>query len=136
MKKPLAHSLAIALFIAALAGGASFADAAFSDGKGGPQTAGNAGGGFNGPGPSITSVSQAKQMRDDSHVMLRGNIVQHLGSEKYLFQDSTGTVTVDIDKEDWGGQNITPQDTVEIFGEVDKDWNSVEVDVARVVLVK
>ena len=134
MKKSLAHSLAIALFVAALAGGASLADAAFSDGKNSPQAA--VGGGFKGPGPSFTSVSQAKQMRDDVRVVLRGNIVQYLGHEKYLFQDSTGTVTVDIDNDDWGGQNITPQDTVEIYGEVDKDWNSVEVDVDRIVLVK
>ena len=132
MIPPFRLTLAVALFAAALAGGAAHAEAAFSADHTPPASKG----GFSGPGPSVSSVSQAKKMRDDTQVVLRGNIVQQVSHKKYLFQDSTGTVTVDIDKEDWGGQNITPQDTVEIFGEVDKDWNSVEVDVARVVLVK
>ena len=32
------------------------------------------GGGFQGPGPGASSVEQAKNMRDDSHVALQGSI--------------------------------------------------------------
>lgn len=86
-------------------------------------------GGFTGPKASVATVAQAKQMRDDSKVTLRGNIVQHLGKDKYLFKDATGQITIEIDDEDWRGVKVGPNDQVEIYGEVDKDWNSVEIDV-------
>jgi len=91
------------------------------------------GGGYSGPGPAIMTIEQAKSMRDDSLVTLRGNIVQHLGKDKYLFRDATGTIVVEIDHDEWGGQNVGPNDTVELYGEVDKEWMSVEIDVDRVV---
>ena len=96
-----------------------------------PAAAAN--GGFTGPGPAVVTVQQAKEMRDDSPVTLRGNIVQSLGDDNYLFRDSTGTITVDIDHKKWNGQQIGPEDTVEIQGEVDKDWTSIEVDVERII---
>ena len=72
-------------------------------------------------------------MRDDAPVTLRGNIVKHLGKDKYLFQDSSGTIQVEIDDDKWQGQTIGPNDTVELHGEIDRDFNSVEVEVDRVV---
>lgn len=105
--------------------------ASLAFGAGFTQTQGP--GGFSGPGPAISTVEQAKSMRDDAHVALRGTIVQHLGKDKYQFRDATGTITVEIDDDKWNGQTVGPQDTVELHGEVDKDWNSVEIDVDRVV---
>ena len=89
--------------------------------------------GFSGPGPAVTSAKDAAKMRDDSRVTLRGNIVQHLGKDKYLFQDASGSIQVEIDDDKWRGQSITPNDTVELHGKIDKDRNSVEVEVDRVV---
>ncbi|MDR2055192.1 MAG: YgiW/YdeI family stress tolerance OB fold protein [Desulfovibrio sp.] len=89
------------------------------------------GGGFTGPGPSAMTVREALGMRDDAVVTLRGNIVRHLGKDLYVFKDSTGTVNVDIDNDIWRGQDVSPKDTVEITGEVDKDWPSLEIDVQR-----
>lgn len=122
-----AFLLVAALWIAspALAAqtGGGFTGAAQPQGKGG----------FTGPGPAVVTVKQALEMRDDAKVTLRGNIVQHLGGDKYLFKDATGTVKVEIDDDEWGGQSVGPDDTVELYGEVDKDWNSVEIDVDRLV---
>ena len=91
------------------------------------------GGGYTGPGPSLNTVDQAKSMRDDTHVSLKGQIVQHLGGEHYLFKDDTGTINVEIDGDRWQGQNIGPNDTVEIYGEVDKDWTEMKIDVDRII---
>ena len=88
--------------------------------------------GFQGPGPRIITVKEALSMSDDTKVALRGNIIQHLGGDDYAFQDATGTITVDIDDKRWGGQTITPQDTVEITGKVDRDWGHVEIEVKSV----
>ena len=91
-----------------------------------------AGGGFVGPGPAVVGAAQVKEMRDDANVTLRGNIVQHLGGDDYLFRDATGTVQVEIDHDKWGGRKVTPTDVVVLHGEVDKDLFSVSVDVEQV----
>lgn len=92
-------------------------------------------GGYTGPSSAAATVEQALNMRDDTPVILVGNIVQHLGGDKYLFRDATGEVTVEIDHKDWRGVTVGPDDLVEIQGEVDRDWNAIEVDVDLIRLV-
>ncbi len=59
-----------------------------------------------------------------------------LNSSYAIFQDATGTIHVEIDHDEWGGNAVSPTDLVEIKGEVDKDWNSVEIDVKSVAKVQ
>ena len=77
-------------------------------------------------------VESAKSLRDDTWVTLRGNIVERISDDLYVFKDASGTINVDIDHKRWNGVTVTPKDTVEIQGEVDKDWNSVEIDVKQI----
>lgn len=86
-------------------------------------------GGFAGPTIAPTTVEAAKKMSDESAVVLVGKIEKNLGNEKYTFTDATGSITVEIDHEDWRGQTVSPEDTVEIRGEVDKDFTTIEIDV-------
>ena len=99
----------------------------------GPDGGFNRGGGFTGPGPALSTVQQARDMRDDSPVTLQGHIVQHLGDDHYLFKDNTGTINVEIDHKRWQGQNVGPNDLVEISGEVEKDWSELGIDVKRII---
>lgn len=98
------------------------AQAAFVDG---------AQGGYSGPGVNnSTTVKAIKSMRDDTYVTLTGKIVSRIGGDKYVFQDGTGQITIDIDDEDFRGQSVSPQNTVRITGEVDKEFGrAAEVDV-------
>ncbi|WP_111779116.1 YgiW/YdeI family stress tolerance OB fold protein [Pectobacterium parvum] len=89
-------------------------------------------GGFTDSQSSLTTVDKAKDLRDDSWVTLRGNIEKRIGDENYLFRDSTGTMEVEIDHKRWNGQMVSPNDKVEIQGELDKDFNSVELDVKQI----
>ena len=126
MKKILL-SMCVSVVALTLACSLAFAQTGgFSENK-----ASGAAGGFTGPGLAVSTVEQAKTMRDDYRIVLQGNIVQHLGGEKYLFKDNSGSITIEVDDDEWGGQTITPSDKIEIQGEVDKDWNSVEIDVKR-----
>ena len=97
-------------------------------------------GGFDGPGaPSMSpiSIQQALTMRNDTIVVIRGKIVNNLGDEKYLFKDETGDVIIEIDDEDWHGVRITPQDTIEIVGEIDKEFlERTKIDVKSFTIVK
>lgn len=111
----------------------TFSSAAMASGFQGPQ----ARGGFQGPGVEPSTVAQALEMRDDSAVVLTGQIEKSLGHEKYTFKDATGSITVEIDDDDWRGLNVTPKDTVIIRGEIDKDMlRTPEVDVDSIELKK
>lgn len=95
--------------------------------------AGATAGGFAGPRDSSVAnmtVKQALDMRDDSIVVLTGKIISSLGDEKYLFGDSTGQVIIEIDDEDWHGVTVTPENTIEIVGELDKElFDKTKIDV-------
>lgn len=73
---------------------------------------------------------QVKSQRDESWVTLQGKLAKHLGEDSFMFRDSTGEIMVEIDDESWVGQEISPNDTVRISGEVDQDWSDVKVDVS------
>ncbi|MDL2307792.1 NirD/YgiW/YdeI family stress tolerance protein [Desulfovibrio sp. OttesenSCG-928-C06] len=90
------------------------------------------GGGFTGPAPDPITVEQAKKLPDDSNVTLRGHIVKNLGGENYLFKDSSGEITLEIDAECWRGQQVGPEDLVEIRGELEKEFSGIEIDVDEV----
>ena len=92
-------------------------------------------GGFVGGPETIVTVSQVKEMRDDTPVIIQGNILQRMGNEKYLFQDSTGSITVEIDDDDWRGLTVTPNDTVKLMGEVDAGLFNTEIEIESIQIV-
>lgn len=93
-------------------------------------------GAFRDPGLAPSSVAEALKLNDDTPVVLVGQIEKSLGDEKYLFKDASGSVTVEIDNEDWRGVTVTPKDTIVIQGEIDKDFFKTEIDVDSVALKK
>lgn len=90
-------------------------------------------GGFTGPTAAAVSVAEAKKLRDDSPVVLKGNIVKSLGDEKYEFSDNTGSITLEIDAKVWGTISVSEKDVVEITGEIDRSTpRFTEVDVKTI----
>ena len=89
-------------------------------------------GGFQPSSASVVTVKQAEEMRDDSWITVRGTLEKQIGKEDYLFRDASGTMEVEIDHKRWNGLTITPKDQVELTGELDKDFNSIELDVKQV----
>jgi len=75
------------------------------------------------PGQALTlshpvTVLGAWDLPNDSWVILTGNIVNSLGSNRYTFRDSSGEMIVEIDQNIWRGLFIGESDRVEIRGEV------------------
>lgn len=105
--------------------------AAQQGGFSGPQTTAQAGG-FVDKNHSITTIANAKEQREGTWVRLQGNIIERVSDDTYIFKDASGTITVDIDHKYWKGVTVAPQDLIEIQGEVDKDWRSVEIDVKQI----
>ncbi|ORM74849.1 TIGR00156 family protein [Pantoea wallisii] len=89
-------------------------------------------GGFQADKASVVTVKQAEEMKDDSWITVRGTLEKQIGDEDYQFRDSTGTMKVEIDHKRWNGQTVSPKDQVELTGELDKDFNSIELDVKQV----
>ncbi|WP_034280550.1 NirD/YgiW/YdeI family stress tolerance protein [Alkanindiges illinoisensis] len=84
---------------------------------------------------ATVTVAQAKTLKDDSKVVLNGQILRAMGDEKYEFKDASGTIVVDIDDEKWNGQPVDSSVKVTLVGEVDHDRfpkKTVEVDVDEV----
>lgn len=86
-------------------------------------------GGFVGGAETIVTVKQVNEMRDDVPVIVKGHIVQRMGDEKYLFEDSTGSITVEIDDDNWRGQTVAPTDTVKLYGDVDRGIFKTEIEI-------
>ena len=79
--------------------------------------------GFIGPfGPATAvTVAQIQTFPHKAQAVLRGNIVQHLGSDRYLFRDSSGDIVIKIKHNRWWGLSVGPTDLVELGGELKRD---------------
>ena len=95
-------------------------------------------GGFTGPGAvAVNTVQGALNAYDDTIVTLTGKITRQVAHEKYEFSDSTGTIIIEIDDDEWYGVQAGPNDTVQIRGEVDSDtFRRNEIDVKFITIVK
>lgn len=67
------------------------------------------------------TVSQIRDARIGTYVVLTGNIVDHQREEYFTFRDATGTITVEIENRVWQRRDITPETRVRIMGEVDRN---------------
>ena len=79
--------------------------------------------------PTYWSVTEVVEMPDNSPVVMRGRIRQNMGEQMYLFEDSSGTIMLEIDEEDWNGNTVRVDDIVTIYGTVDKGGRVAEIDV-------
>lgn len=80
---------------------------------------------------NVVTVIQLKDVADDSWATVEGKLVKHLGGENYLFRDASGEVEVEIDADVWRGQEVGPDDSVRLRGEVDHSWNKTELEVEQ-----
>ena len=91
--------------------------------------------GFDGPGvaTTVTRAADVLGAQDDAPCVLEGHILEKLPRRKnrYLFEDQSGKVVVEIKNEVFGHLTVTPRDKVRLLGHVDwnrKRPNEVEVD--------
>ena len=92
-------------------------------------------GGFKGPDTAVDvdTVAKALQAKDESPVILEGNIIS-AGPKRdgYVFKDSTGTIVIALEGKLFQGRTVTPEHTVRIYGEVEtKQSRASEVEVER-----
>lgn len=94
-------------------------------------------GGFKGPGTKSTTVVDAHKLNEDTPVTLKGKIEKSLGGDKYQFNDGTGIIVIEIDDDEWEGLIVTPNNIIEITGEIDKNMMSAPtVDVESITIIE
>lgn len=82
------------------------------------------------------NISQVKQQPDDALVTFVGKIIRKVDNDEYIVLDETGEIQVEIDDHIWNGLNVTPTETIQISGEVDKETFHTKVDAKSVQKVK
>jgi uncharacterized protein (TIGR00156 family) len=86
--------------------------------------------------PASISIAQAQAAPDDSKVVITALLVQQLDSEHYLFRDSSGQLTVEIDHELLGQVKLAPNASLRIYGEMDQDENPPQLKAKTVQVVQ
>lgn len=86
------------------------------------------------PIPTKATIEQAKNMPDNSFIIIEGTITSDLGNETYVLTDSTGSINIEIDDEEWNGISPNTEEIIMIQGEVDKDGNLTEIDVEEIMM--
>ena len=82
--------------------------------------------------PSYWSVTEVMTLPDNTPVKMRGRITKNMGDNIYMFEDSSGTVMLEIEEEDWNGKTVRVNDMVTVQGNVDKGADYTEIDVYSV----
>ena len=82
--------------------------------------------------PTYWSVMEVVSLPDDSPVTMRGRITKNMGDNVYVFEDSSGTIMLEIDEEDWNGKTVRVDDVVTVYGTVDKGSDYTEIDVTSI----
>lgn len=93
--------------------------------------------GFEGPGsePHIGTVESVLTMSDDMPVTVQGKLTEKLEEEHFIFKDSTGEIEVEIDDDLLKERIITPENKIQITGEVDIEDSivTIEADSLKVI---
>lgn len=69
---------------------------------------------------------------DDQVVVLKGRLTKYLGHDRYEFQDSTGTIEVELD-DDRNWSFISKGELIQIRGKYDDDFMDKKIDVKDAV---
>lgn len=114
-------ALAASTAAVAAPGGPAGFDNAGGNVPGGPQ-------GFTAPAAPNSVRDVINQAYDDQRVVLTGKLTNYLGHDRYEFTDNTGRIEVELDDDrDWSF--IRKDQLITIFGKVDRDRHSINIDV-------
>lgn len=80
----------------------------------------------------VITVAEARELEDDAKVVLEGFIIEDMGGDMYLFRDSTGDIDLEIDKNAWKKREMDPDQLVRVHGEIDRDDDSLKVEVKKI----
>jgi len=78
------------------------------------------------------TVEEAKELKDDTKVLLKGYIIEKLDKEMFLFRDNTGDIDLEIEDDVWKDRTLAPDSTVLVHGEINRDKDMVRIEVDEI----
>lgn len=78
------------------------------------------------------TVQQAKTMHDGATISLRGNLIDDLGDDKFVFRDKTGSIHTLIPLSVFDGRTVKPDQMISINGSLDTKTQPPVVRVNRI----
>lgn len=78
------------------------------------------------------TVQQAKTMHDGATISLRGNLIDDLGDDKFVFRDKTGSIHTLIPLSVFDGRTVKPDQMISINGSLDTKTQPLVVRVNRI----
>ena len=68
---------------------------------------------------------------DEMEFIFQGNIVNQIDNDTYTFSDGVDSIMIDLDNSLFNGRNVSPNDTVLLYGEADYEEVGLYFDVDR-----
>ncbi|ROP62017.1 uncharacterized protein (TIGR00156 family) [Enterobacter sp. BIGb0383] len=68
----------------------------------------------------IMTVAFAKTLHDGATISLRGNLIEHIGDDRYVFRDKSGSIGMIIPTAVFDGREVKPDQMLSINGSLDK----------------
>ncbi|MDT7096284.1 YdeI family stress tolerance OB fold protein [Citrobacter amalonaticus] len=78
------------------------------------------------------TVQQAKTMHDGATISLRGNLIDDLGDDKFVFRDKTGSIHTLIPLSVFDDRTVKPDQMISINGSLDTKTQPPVVRVNRI----
>ncbi len=82
---------------------------------------------------NMVTVAEAKQLPDETAVMLSGTIVRKTHKDHYELKDSSGKIGIEVDSDLWRPMGLKAGDKVKVIGEVDTNTGQpTTIDVVQI----
>ena len=73
---------------------------------------------------------------DEMEFVFQGHIVSQVDNDTYNFSDDTGSIMIDLNESLFNGRDVSPQDTVVLYGEADYEEVGLFFDVDQLEVVQ
>lgn len=73
------------------------------------------------PTGSSVTIAEATAARDGSQVVVTGEVVQQMDNEHLLLRDSSGQITVKVEKDILGKVKFAPDSSLRVYGTMDRN---------------
>lgn len=91
--------------------------------------------GYMDPGLKTTAAGQVSGLASGQEALLKGHIIEQVGTGEYLLRDSSGTALVLISQGDWNNLQPSPADLVEIHGQAARVGSGMAVQERRIATI-
>lgn len=77
----------------------------------------------------VTTIIEARELPDDTKIILEGYVIENVRDEYYIFRDDTDQIELEIKNHHWLDREMDTEQLVRIHAEIDRDDDEFEIEV-------